>query len=109
MTNLSSVIYLGHQRIRRLLRNLSERPVMCDVLCQTKYDMTVDEPAEAAVVDEPENLCKGNPDTKFHPLILKHQGVFTNLQGMHRQIPAIDDYYLNVAFFLNRIISGSLL
>ena len=56
---------------------------MCDVLCQTEYDMT-DEPAEAAVVDEPKNLCEGNPDAKFHPLILKHQGVFTNLQGMCR-------------------------
>ena len=85
---------------------ISERPVMCDVSCQTEYDMTDDEPAEAAVVDEPENLCEGNPDAKFHPLILKHQGVFTYLQGMRSQFY---DYYLNAAFLLNRIISGSLL
>jgi len=31
--------------------------------------MTNDEPAEVAVLDEPENLCK---DPKFHPLIMKH-------------------------------------
>ena len=31
--------------------------------------MTNDEPAEDAVLDKPENLCK---DTKFRPLIMKH-------------------------------------
>jgi len=37
--------------------------------------MTKDESVEAAALDKPENLCEGNPDAKFHPLILKHQGV----------------------------------
>ena len=85
---------------------ISERPVMCDASCQTNCDMTDDEPADAAVVVEPENLCEGNPDAKFHPLILKHQGVFTNLQGMHRLFMIIT---LMFHFLPNRIISGSLL
>ena len=111
MTNLSNVIYLEagapeDKESAERPKTISERPVMCDVSCQTEYDMTDDEPAEAAVVDEPENLCEGNPDAKFHPLILKHQGVFTYLQGMRSQFY---DYYLNAAFLLNRIISGSLL
>jgi len=59
----------------------AKRPVMCDVSCQTEYDMTNDEPAEAAALDP----VWENPDAKFHPLTLKHQGVFTNLQGMCRQ------------------------
>ena len=57
-----------------------EKPIMCDASCQTDSYISNDELAED-VVEEPENLCKGNPDAKFHPLILKHQGVFTNLQG----------------------------
>ena len=44
--------------------------------------MTNDIPAEGAVLNEPENLCEGNPDDIFHPLIIKSQGVFTHLQGM---------------------------
>jgi len=44
--------------------------------------MTNDKPAEGAVLHKPENLCEGNPDDMFHPLIMKHQGVFTDLQGM---------------------------
>ena len=59
---------------------VAKKPIMCDASCQTDSYITEDEPAED-VVDEPQNLCEGNPDAKFHPLILKHQGVFTNLQG----------------------------
>jgi len=61
----------------------TQKPEMCDKSCQTECDMPDncdEEPAE----DEPENLYEGNPDAKFNPLILKHQGVFTNLQGMGR-------------------------
>ena len=59
---------------------VAKKPIMCDASCQTDSYITEDEPAED-VVDKPQNLCEGNPDAKFHPLILKHQGVFTNLQG----------------------------
>jgi len=73
---------LEDKEVAKRSKTASKRP---DVSCQTEYDMTNDESAEAAALDKPENLCEGNPDAKFHPLILKHQGVFTNLQGMCRQ------------------------
>jgi len=55
-----------------------EKPIMYDASCQTDSYVTHDELAED-VAKEPENLCEGNPDAKFHPLILKHQGVFTQI------------------------------
>jgi len=79
-----------------------KRPVMCDVSCQIEYDIKNDEPAEATALDKLENLCEGNPDAKFHPLILKHQGVFTDLHGMCR-------HSMIITILHNRIISGSLL
>ena len=56
--------------------------ITIDVSCQTDSDVALDELAEDEVLPEPESLCEGNNDVKFHPLILKHKGVFTNLQGM---------------------------
>ena len=53
-----------------------------DVSCQTDSDVALDELAEDEVLPEPESLCEGNNDVKFHPLIFKHKGVFTNLQSM---------------------------
>ena len=56
----------------------------CDASCQTDCDIgTSDELAEDVEPDEPEKLCEGNPEEKFHPLILKHKGVFTNVQGTY--------------------------
>ena len=78
-----------------------ERPLMCDASCQIKYNMTDDEPAEAAVVDEPESLCEGNPDAKFRPLILKYQSVLLIFKV------CVGNWWV-VAFLLIRIISGSL-
>jgi len=96
---------LEDQEVAERPETVAKRPLMCDVSCQTEYDMTDDEPAEATPLDKPENLCEGNPDAKFHPLILKHQGVFTNLQGM-----CLRSMIINLMLiFHNRIISGSLL
>jgi len=54
---------------------------VADVSCQTDCG-EMDELAEDEELPEPERMCEGNNDTKFHPLIIKHKGVFTNLQGM---------------------------
>ena len=32
---------------------------------------------------EQDRLCEGNNDTKFHPLIIRHKGVFANVKGMY--------------------------
>ena len=58
--------------------------MMYDASCQIDCDnmtSTSDELAEDVTPDESEKLCEGNPNVKFHPLILKHKGVFTNTQG----------------------------
>ena len=31
--------------------------------------------------EETERMCEGNSDVKFHPLVMKHKGVFSNLKG----------------------------
>ena len=28
------------------------------------------------------DICEGNSDIKFHPLVIKHNGIFTNSQGV---------------------------
>jgi len=39
----------------------------------------MDMPDEELIVDSlslyPDNLCEGNNDVKFHPLVIKHKGV----------------------------------
>ena len=42
-----------------------------------------DELDEDPVPAEQDHLCKGNNDIKFHPLIIRHKGVFTDVKGMY--------------------------
>ena len=54
----------------------------------TKEDSTQTDdtnmPDEETIGDlvSPENLCKGNDDAKFHPLVVKHKGIFTDVKGI---------------------------
>ena len=43
-----------------------------------------DSPVDLGLPDTQEDvqICKGNDDEKFTPLILKHKGVFMNVQGI---------------------------
>jgi len=46
----------------------------------TPIDELAAEPIEQELQD---HLCEGNNDTKFHPLIIRYKGVFTNVKGMY--------------------------
>ena len=45
----------------------------------TPIDELAAEPTEQELQD---HLCEGN-DTKFHPLIIQHKGIFTNVKVMY--------------------------
>ena len=63
-------------------RNISVEAIVttADVSCQTDFE-AFDELAEDEDLPEPEKMCEGNNDIKFHPLIIKHEGIFTNHKG----------------------------
>lgn len=65
-----------------------EEPLVttCDGFMQTDDDSdgaATDELGEDPVPAEQDHLCEGNSDIKFHPLIIRHKGVFTNVKGMY--------------------------
>ena len=59
-------------------QEVSAKPIVItiNVSYQTDSDVALDELVEDQVLPEPESLCEGNNDVKFHPLILKHKGKF---------------------------------
>ena len=59
----------------------------CSVVTRENSTQTddMDMPDEELIDDSAslnhENLCEGNNDAKFHSLVIKHKGVFTNVKG----------------------------
>ena len=65
-----------------------EEPVVttCDGFTQADNDsdgVATDELGEDPVPAEQDHLCEGNNDIKFHPLIIRHKGVFTDVKGTY--------------------------
>jgi len=53
-----------------------------DVSTQIDDLIGTDELQDEVQPVQSDHICEGNNDIKFHPLIIKHKGVFTNSQGV---------------------------
>jgi len=54
-----------------------------DASTQTDELICTDELQDEVQPIQNDRICEGNNDIKFHPLVIKHNGIFINLKGVY--------------------------